>query len=411
MIALLNMEENLTQSQIPVNPVPVPPVQPPPPKRFSLKWILVAVFTIVVIFISIFFVLISRQPSKVVNTNESIKIGEYKVLAKDGWEELEYLDTREAKNTNDVYAVFSQLYPNYVDKKNEMYIKDIVVKGDNAEVYFGGDESWLTDRMGSTGPYNYSGLVTFALTEDPGIKKVDFKLQSAGTHFGPGIRNREDFIDLWPRKTYKDEKYKFQFSYPSTVYLKISSKFPDQIFLTKNDIDINEVNEGPFALVTVAIWDKNKFEKAGYPQQEKYLKSENIIVDGVNAVKISGIIPEDQYLAGTYHQEVSFPLNDKIIHFMFYEDPANNTKLLDQILSTFKFINMESDKNISDAKLQEMINNCEIIGDYIYHSGEKGIVLKNNETLELKNKSVEEIKQLIDVIPSKCGPERVKVIE
>lgn len=82
-----------------------------------------------------------------------------------------------------------------------------------------------------------------------------------------------------------------------------------------------------------------------------------------------------------------------------------------QILSTFKFINTEGDQNISDAKLQEMINNCEIIGDYIYHSGEKGVVLKNNETLELKNKSAEEIKKLISEIPRKCGPERVKVIE
>lgn len=72
---------------------------------------------------------------------------------------------------------------------------------------------------------------------------------------------------------------------------------------------------------------------------------------------------------------------------------------------------MERDKNISDTKLQEMISNCEIIGDYSYHNGEKGIVLKNNETLELKNKSDEEIKQLISSIPPKCGPERVKVIE
>lgn len=221
-------------------------------------------------------------------------------------------------------------------------------------------------------------------------------------------------------KIYKDEKYKFQFQYPKTLYLKKSLKFPDQIFLTENDIDIDKVQEGPFALISIAIWDKNAFQKAGYPLQEKYLKSENIVIDGVNAIKVSGIIPEEQeglYLAGTYHQEIYLSVNDKIINFVFYENPSNNIKLLDQILSTFKFINTESDKDISDAKLQEMINNCEIIGDYIYHSGEKGIVLKNNletpkiETLELKNKSAEEIKKLIDAIPPKCGPERVKVIE
>ncbi|HCB22718.1 hypothetical protein A3H81_04570 [Candidatus Daviesbacteria bacterium RIFCSPLOWO2_02_FULL_38_18] len=159
-------------------------------------------------------------------------------------------------------------------------------------------------------------------------------------------------------KTYMDEKYKFQFSYPPTVYLKISPKFPDQIFLTENDIDIEKVMEGPFALISTAIWDKNEFQKAGYPLQEKYLKSENIMVDGVNAVKVSGTISEDSeglYLAGIYHQEIYFPINDKIIHFMFYEDPSSNIKLLDQILSTFKF----TDQTNTEAKFCGGIANIE----------------------------------------------------
>ncbi len=164
-------------------------------------------------------------------------------------------------------------------------------------------------------------------------------------------------------KTYKDEKYKFQFRYPPTVYLKQSPKFGDQIFLTENDIDINEVNEGPFALVTVAIWNKNEFQKAGYPQQDKYLKSENIIIDGVNAVKVSGIIPENQYLAGTYHQEVSFSISDKIIQFVFYEDPVNNIKLLDQILSTFKFI--DSNQKSAIIPKDEIIQNDKECADGI----------------------------------------------
>jgi len=143
-------------------------------------------------------------------------------------------------------------------------------------------------------------------------------------------------------KTYKNEQYKFQFQYPQNLYLKQSPKFGDQIFLTENDIDINEVNEGPFALVTIAIWDKNKFEKTGYPRQDKYLKSENVTIDGVDALKLSGIIPEGEYLAGSFHQEVSFPIKDKIIHFIFFEDSSNNIKLLDQILSTFKFLRKEA---------------------------------------------------------------------
>src|SRR3989338_5757216 len=208
------MEENLLQPQVPVSPVPVtptpapapsvPPTQPPPPKRFPLKWILIIALLAGIVLAGTFLIFQSQsgfflgQPNDVVKTNETIRIGEYKVLAKDGWEELEYISAREAKNAKEILMVFSQFYPEYTDKNKEMYIKEIVVSGDTAEVYFGGDEGWLTDRMGSAVPYNYSGLVTFALTEGSGIKKVDFKLQSAGTHFSPGISTREDFIELWP---------------------------------------------------------------------------------------------------------------------------------------------------------------------------------------------------------------------
>lgn len=149
-------------------------------------------------------------------------------------------------------------------------------------------------------------------------------------------------------ETYQDEKYNFQFQYPSTVYLKKSPKFGDNIFLTENDIDMDKVQEGPFALITISIWNKNEFQKAGYPPQDKYLKKENIMIDGVDAVKVSGIITEDEaglYMAGIYHQEVYFPIKDKIIHFVFYEDSSNNIKLLDQILSTFKTSGGEGELN------------------------------------------------------------------
>ena len=97
-------------------------------------------------------------------------------------------------------------------------------------------------------------------------------------------------------------------------------------------------------IITISIWDKNEFQKAGYPPQEEYLKRENVIIDGVDAVKVSGIITEEEaglYMAGIYHQEVYFPVKIKIIHFVFYEEPKNNIKLLDQILSTFKFVEVK----------------------------------------------------------------------
>ncbi len=48
------MEENLPQSQAPVNPVPVtptqaPPVQPPPPKKFSIRWVSLILVLIIVL--------------------------------------------------------------------------------------------------------------------------------------------------------------------------------------------------------------------------------------------------------------------------------------------------------------------------------------------------------------------------
>lgn len=145
-------------------------------------------------------------------------------------------------------------------------------------------------------------------------------------------------------KTYRDEKYSFQFLYPQDLFLKKSEKFPDSIFLTKYDIDIeNGQNEGPFALISIMIWDKNDFLE---PLNLLGLdKRENIMVDGVKAVKVSGIKPEGQYLAGIYYQQVFFSINDKIISLLFYEDPSNNIKLLDQILSTFKFLDNEEEFN------------------------------------------------------------------
>lgn len=136
------------------------------------------------------------QPQKEITSN--IKIGKYETLYKGGWEELNYIDTANSENPEELYEIFSKLYPDLTDKNSEFFIQEIIIKDDTAEVYFGGDEGAITDRMGTTGPYNYSGLVTFALTEDEKIRKVDFKLKTEGNHFGPRISIRNDFIYLWP---------------------------------------------------------------------------------------------------------------------------------------------------------------------------------------------------------------------
>lgn len=78
----------------------------------------------------------------------------------------------------------------------------------------------------------------------------------------------------------------------------------------------------------------------------------------------------------------------------------------------------QSSGEISDAKLQEMISNCEIIGTYRYHSGEHGVVFKekkestfDHKTLEIKNKTSEELVSLVKNIPQKCGDTRLSIIE
>ncbi len=53
------------------------------------------------------------------------------------------------------------------------------------------DSEYLTQRMGSSGPASYITLVTYSLTELPGIRKVNFKFEE-GDHATPGTYTREN---------------------------------------------------------------------------------------------------------------------------------------------------------------------------------------------------------------------------
>jgi len=133
----------------------------------------------------------------------AIELGQYQIegfnTGSKSWEELVYLGTSEIPNLDRLYEIFSQEYPEYVSKKSNIYVKDIVLSNGQAKVYFGGDHSALTERMGSTGAYNYAGLIVFALTQDNRIPKVELVLDAAGSHLGPGVYTREDFRYLWPQ--------------------------------------------------------------------------------------------------------------------------------------------------------------------------------------------------------------------
>ena len=308
-------------------------------------------------------------PNQVVTTNEAIKIGEYKVLIKDGWEELEYLSTRETKNTQEIIKVFSQLYPQYTDKNGEMYIREITVSGDTAQVYFGGDETWLTDGMGTTGAYNYSGLVTFALTEDPRIRKVDFKLKNEGSHFGPGISTRESFIELWPTellekaaaqgnkkaqeslqfrktanwKTYISKEYDYSIKYPSdfSLFSFDQDYYPDSSNKSgfKVKMHVDQLGNGRASEEKVfgnVVGDDIRIEiyptgidiltKADSPQV-----LETISIDGIATKKGHG-------LAGTIISVGPITNNNHQYVITSYKNPSNNPAIFNQILSTFKFL-------------------------------------------------------------------------
>lgn len=138
---------------------------------------------------------------------KKIKIGGYEIESKvnyevnTSWEEVKYIKTLEAQSEKDILPVLTELYPDYVnraDSYGKLYIERIEIRDGIANIFFGGDEKLLTDRSGSTGAALYAGILTLALTEDPRIQKVDFKLARQGTHSGPGVNSRNDTKYLWP---------------------------------------------------------------------------------------------------------------------------------------------------------------------------------------------------------------------
>lgn len=211
-------------------------------------------------------------------------------------------------------------------------------------------------------------------------------------------------------KTYTNKTYGFSIKYPSDLEVEDkSSQFPPfTIFITDKTKQVP--SEGG-SKINLYAFVEIKSSNSSLMYYVNDTKNNLEYIDKKKVGEIEFVIAREKFgMTGGNFDRYLAQNRDYIITFA--NSPyALDEQIFNQILSTFKFINTESDKNLSDAKLQDMINNCEIIGDYIYHSGEKGIVLKNNETLELKNKSVEEIKQLINGIPLKCGPDRVKVIE
>jgi hypothetical protein len=76
--------------------------------------------------------------------------------------------------------------PNAPPKVKLLYVKKNIA---SVEVINAG---YLTQRMGSSGAQAYIASVTFTLTENPQIKKVNFIFEE-GDHAMPGTYSRQDF--------------------------------------------------------------------------------------------------------------------------------------------------------------------------------------------------------------------------
>jgi hypothetical protein len=55
------------------------------------------------------------------------------------------------------------------------------------------NDQYLTQTMGSSGAQDYLAMVTYTLTETPGVRSIDFMFH-AGEHAMPGVYSRENFL-------------------------------------------------------------------------------------------------------------------------------------------------------------------------------------------------------------------------
>jgi len=140
-------------------------------------------------------------------------------------------------------------------------------------------------------------------------------------------------------KTYTSSESGFIFRYPSNLYVKTSSIYPNSVFVLVNNIDIDKANEGPWYDLAIYTKDGNQIPKDFYNIKENLHNpiEKNIMLDNASGVKIQGLL--SGYLDGTFNSNAMLVRNGKLTEFNFYERGSTglNRKTFDQILSTFKF--------------------------------------------------------------------------
>lgn len=101
-----------------------------------------------------------------------------------------------------LFETFKELYPDITNYDSDFYVSNIVLSQSNAgtaEVYFGGDETILTQKMSPAEARQFIALIVFSLTNSESISQVDIKLnipETSGTSFKPGIYTPGDFPEF-----------------------------------------------------------------------------------------------------------------------------------------------------------------------------------------------------------------------
>jgi len=148
-------------------------------------------------------------------------------------------------------------------------------------------------------------------------------------------------------KTYTNKEHGFSFKYPEKVYIKATNEdnLP-LVYLSTKPIEIPQAYGG--ALTEVEIRTSSLLsEKTAEERAENLkptLKTETIVEKKISiptaGIEISGIFKEYPGVESTNYRAIILQSKNEIIEFGYItRDPAFTESLLNQILSTFQFIN------------------------------------------------------------------------
>lgn len=144
-------------------------------------------------------------------------------------------------------------------------------------------------------------------------------------------------------KTYKNTKHKFSIKYPERWHLLPDSTYLGTTFLSPTEIKLVQNSEPPVTPIRIFEAESsdmqiiiNSLNKA---YEYKNFKEETILIDGINAKKISGTVSSFSYVTNRFNIELLIQAKDAVIEISYFETPEVDKELFGQILSTFQFSN------------------------------------------------------------------------